>query len=256
MNTYNEPIQQFVVLDIEVVNIMEEYAAYRQIDPRAAELRWPFRKACSASLLTFSITEAGIFEFGQLRSLASANEKQLLTELFTVLLEHPEHVLLTWAGLSHDLLILRMGAARHQLRIPKQLIHGERAYGKWRHRDHGFETKAGGGAWIHLSEAATALRLPCKFGGSASMVPMLVANDRWDRLKQISDADVITTAMVFASHLCAHGDLISASAAHYVICDEIAKCRPLARYHNYLVRVRNRMKKEMIEAAQAFIEAA
>ncbi len=256
MNTYNKPVRQFAVLDIETLNTMEEYAAYRQLDPRAAELRWPFKRACSASVLTFSIDEAGMFGFGKLHSYASADEKQLLRELFTLPYEHRDPTLVTWGGLAHDLLILRMGAARHQLRLPRQLVHGARAYGEWLHRDFGKETKAGGGAWMHLSEVASTLKLPVKFGGSASMVPMLVANEKWERLKAIASADVISTTLAFASHLCAHGELISASAAHYVLLEEVIKGGRTARYHDYLVRVRNRMKKEMMDAAQEFIDAA
>ena len=88
------------------------------------------------------------------------------------------------------------------------------------------------------------------------MVPMLVANEKWGRLKEIADADVISTAMVFASHLCAHGELVSAAAAHYVILSEVSKYRPISRYHDYLIRVRNRMDKDMSNDAQAFIDAA
>lgn len=256
MTTYKQPRKTFAVLDIETLNTMEEYAAYRQMDPRFAELRWPFKKACAASVLTFSIDEEGLFSFGKLHSFASANEKQLLGQLFTLLHEHPDHTLVTWAGLSHDLLILRMGAARHQLRLPRQLVHGARAHGEWLHLDLGKEMKAGGGAWIHLSEVASTLRLPVKFGGSASMVPMLVANEKWGRLKEIADADVVSTTLVFASHLCAHGELTSASAAHYVVVNEVTKSRQTARYHHYLMRVRNQMKTQMMDAAQEFIAAA
>jgi glutamate-1-semialdehyde aminotransferase len=256
MTTYKQPIRSFAVLDIETLNLMEGYAAYRQMDPRHAELRWPFKKACAASVLTFSVDEHGMFEFGKLHSFASADEKILLRELFTLFHELPEHVCVTWGGLAHDLLILRMGAARHQLRLPRQLVHGARAHGEWLHRDFGKETKAGGGAWMHLSEVASTLKLPVKFGGSASMVPMLVANEKWERLKNIASADVISTTLAFASHLCAHGELISASAAHYVVLDEVTKIQPPTRYHDYLVRLRNRMKKEMMDAAQEFIDAA
>jgi len=88
------------------------------------------------------------------------------------------------------------------------------------------------------------------------MVPMLVKNGQWARLAEISDSDVIVTSMVLASHLCAHGELTSASAAHYVILDEVWKCREGSRYRDYIARARKRIGEEMKSAAEAFLEAA
>lgn len=256
MTDYKRQSRKFAVLDVEVLNAMEEYAAYRRIDPRACDLRWPFRRVCAASLMTFNVDENGLFEFGTFESFAGPDERVLLKQLFMLLRELPDHKIVTYGGQSFDLCVIRMGAYEHQLALPPQLINGARRHGEWLHRDLALEVKGGAGPYIHLAEVAVRLRLPVKFGGSASMVPMLVKNEQWARLAEISDSDVIVTSMVLASHLCAHGELTSSSAAHYVILDEVWKRREGARYRDYVARIRKRIGKDMSASAKAFIEAA
>ena len=225
------------------------------MDPRAAELRWPFKKVCSASVLTFSISEDGLFEFGHLASFASADEKEVLIKLFNRIKELPQYQLVTYGGLSHDLPILRMGACLHEILLPQQLVHNARSSGSYQHLDLAIELKASG-MYAHISEIAVRLALPVKFGGSAGRVPTLVAEQRWPRLIEIADADVITTSMVLCSHLRAHGTLISAAAAHISLLDHVRRLRPHAKYHDYLGRVRTRIAHQVMAEADAFIASA
>ena len=218
----------------------------------AAELRWPFRRVCSASLLTFTITEHGLFEFGHMNSYADVDEKVVITKLFNRLRELPDHQVVTWSGLSHDLPILRMGAAVHEILLPQQLIHNARDRGRYRHFDLAVEMKAHG-MYTHLSEIAVRLALPVKFGGSAGRVPILVEQQRWARLNEIAESDVIVTCMVLASHLRIHGELVSAAAAHIVILDQVRRLRPHAKYFDYLGRVRARIARRLMAEAEAFI---
>ena len=224
MTNDNNARRSFAVLDLEVLNDTEAYATYAQLDPRAAELRWPFRKVCSASILTFSITDEGLFEFGHMNSYAGSDEKDVITRLFNRLRELPGYQLVTWAGLSHDLPILRMGAAVYEILLPSQLVHNARFGGRYQHLDLAVEMKAHG-MYAHLSEIATRLKLPVKFGGSAARVPVLVEQKRWDHLMELADSDVIVTSMVLASHLRILGTLVSATAAHIVILDEVRRLR-------------------------------
>ncbi|MEJ7776844.1 MAG: hypothetical protein WKF52_05560 [Sphingomicrobium sp.] len=255
MTNYNTARRSFAVLDIEVLSDRQAYATYAKLDPRAADLRWPFRRVCSASLLTFSVTEDGMFEFGHMDSYADADEKAVITKLFNRLRELPDHVCVTWSGLSHDLPILRMSAAIHEIILPRQLIHNARDHGRYRHLDLAVELKAHG-TYTHLSEIAVALNLPCKFGGSAGRVPVLVEQKRWSRLMELADSDVIVTGMVLCSHLCIHGALVSATAAHITLLDEIGRRRREAKYHDYLVRVRARIARRAMADAEAFIASA
>ena len=255
MTNDNNARQSFAVLDIEVLCDLEGYATYARLDPRAAELRWPFRKVCSASLLTFSITEEGLFEFGHMNSYAGSDEKDVLTRLFNRIRELPGYQLATWGGLSHDLPILRMGALVHEITLPSQLIHNARYGGRYQHLDLALEMKASG-MYAHLSEIATRLRLPVKFGGSAARVPVLVEQKRWDHLMELADSDAIVTSMVLASHLRILGMLVSATAAHIVIIDEVRRLRRGARYWEYLGRVRARLACRAMAQAQAFIASA
>lgn len=247
--------KHFAVLHIEVINAMAAYANYRRLDPGAAQLRWPFKKTCAASVLTFSIQD-GVFEFGTLRSFAAADEAALLRQLFVLLRQLGDHTLVTWGGLHHDLPILRVGAAEHQLKLPSALIHGARAHGERRHWDLAAETAAGAGHRVDLAEIACRLGLPAKLGGCGSLVPQLVQDRKWRRLSEIGEADAVTTALVLVSRLCSHGELISADAGHYVVLDEVCLRRPRARYHHHLARMRNSLAHKMEAAISAFLAAA
>jgi hypothetical protein len=255
MTNDNTARRSFAVLDLEVLNDRQAYATYATLDPRAAELRWPFRKVCSASLLTFSIAENGLFEFGHMDSYADVDEKVVITKLFNRLRELPGYQVVTWGGLSHDLPILRMGASVHEILLPPQLIHNARDRGRHQHLDLAVEMKAHG-MYTHLTEIAVRLSLPVKFGGSAGRVPILVEQQRWARLKEIAESDVIVTAMVLCSHLRIHGALASAAAAHITLLDNIGRLRREAKYHDYLRRVRERIARRAMAEAEAFIASA
>ena len=255
MTNDNTRRRLFAVLDIEVLQDRAAYVKYAALDPRAAELRWPFKKVCSASLLTFSVDESGLFEFGHLDSFCGADEKEVLTKLFRRIRELPEHQVVTWGGLSHDLPILRMGAAACELLLPQQLVHNARRSGSFQHLDLAVELKASG-MYAHLSEVAIRLNIPVKFGGSAGRVPLLVAEKRWSRLAEVADADTIATAMVLCSHLKILGDLVSASAAHISLLDHVRRLRPYAKYSDYLGRVRARIANQVMAEANAFIASA
>ena len=255
MTNDNNTRRSFAVLDIEVLNDNDAYAKYAALDPRAAELRWPFRKVCSASILTFSVTEDGSFDFGHLNSFAGDEEKEVLGKILCRLRELPGYQLVTWGGLSHDLPILRMCAAVHEMLIPPQLVHNARHRWGHQHLDLAVEMKAHG-MYTHLSEIAVRLSLPVKFGGSADRVPALIADKRWSRLTEIADSDVIVTAMVLCSHLKIHGGIVSAKAAHITLLDHIRRLRPHAKYYDYLGRVRTRIAREAVADAERFIASA
>ena len=118
----NNTRHSYAVLDIEALADREAYAKFAALDPRPAELRWVFKKVCSASVLTFSVTEDGLFEFGYLDAYADADDKVVITKLFNRLRELPSHHVITWGGLSHDLPVLRTGADVHEVLLPPQLI--------------------------------------------------------------------------------------------------------------------------------------
>ena len=255
MTNDNNTRRYYAILDIEVLNDREAYATYASLDPRPAELRWPFRKVCSASVLTFSASEDGLFEFGHMDSYADADEKVVITKLFNRLRELPAHQLVTWGGLSHDLPILRMGAAAHEILLPQQLVHNARDRGRYQHLDLAIELKAHG-MYTHMSEIAVRLSLPIKFGGSAGRVPILVEQKRWARLMEIAESDCIVTAMILCSHLRIHGALVSATAAHITLLDGIGRLRREAKYYDYLARVRARIARRAMAEAEAFIASA
>ncbi len=68
MTNDNTRRRLFAVLDIEVISDREAFSKYASLGMPKAELRWPFKTVCSASVLTFSADEFGLFEFGHLDS--------------------------------------------------------------------------------------------------------------------------------------------------------------------------------------------
>lgn len=246
--------RSFAVLDIEMLYREDAYEAYRKIDPNPAEaLRYPFRSTCAAALLTFSVTD-GQFEFGHLDSWAGDDEPALLRALFDRLHMLPDHRVCTWGGLSMDCPVLRMGAARHHLRLPRQLIKDARKHGQWLHLDLGKEHHCG--TYVHQTEVAVALNLPAKFADSAASVRHLLEAGKLQRLRNVPVADVVTTALLLQAHLASHGELLSAQAAQILTLREVVRCRPEARFADYLRRVEKRIEAEALAAAEAFIAAA
>lgn len=236
--------RSYAVVDVETLDDLEAYDTYRKLDPRPANLRWPFKRVCAAALLTFSVDEDGRYESGHLDSWAGNDEGALLGALFTKLHMMADHQLVTWSGIAHDLVVMRMSAMEHGLRLPRQLVHGVREHGRWLHRDLDVEMMAGSGKHVHLTEVATRLRLPVKFADKASMVPMLLATGKLRRLAGIPEADVLTTALVLCGQLEIHGELGGATAAQIRLIQGVLQLRPEARYREYLERVAKRLVSE------------
>lgn len=246
--------QHYAVLDIEMLYRLEAFESYRRLDPNPAEtLRYPFRSTCAAALLTFSVTN-GILEFGHLASWAGDDEPALLRALFDRLHMLPDHRLVTYGGLWMDLPVLRIGAARHHLRLPRQLIKNARRNREWLHLDLAEEHHAG--THIHMSEVAVALNLPVKFADQASTVRRLLETGKLERLRNVPIADVLTCALLLQSQLETHGDLVSARAAQIVTLREVARRRPEAKFADYLRRVERRLSAEVLVDAEAFIASA
>lgn len=250
----NRSAQSFAVLDIETLNRLDAFETYQRLDCRPREApRYPFRSTCAAALLTFTIKD-GIFEFGHLDSWAGDDEPALLGAISNRLHMLPNHRLSTWGGLWMDLPVLRIGAARHNLRLPRQLINNARHNREWLHLDLAKEHQAG--VHVHMSEVAVALNLPVKFADQASMVPKLLETGKLQRLRAVPVADVVTTALLLQAHLAAHGELVSARAAQIVTLREVRRRLPEARFANYLGRVERRLAAEVMNEAEAFIAAA
>lgn len=196
----------------------------------------------------------GLFEFGHLDSWAGDDEPALLGALFDRLYMLPDHRLVTFGGLSMDCPVLRVGAARHHLRLPRQLIKDARKNREWLHLDLAKEHHCG--TYIHMSELAVALNLPVKFADSAASVRHLLMTGKLQRLRNVPVADVVTTALLLQAQLETHGDLLSARAAQIVTLQEVVRRRPEARFADYLRRVWQRLEAEVLAEAEAFIDAA
>lgn len=236
---------RFVVLDIEFVDDPVLYARYRRIDPRPAESRWPMRRIVAATVMSLAI-ENGSLEVEGFQSFSGAAEDVLLLRLFAYLNERQGHRLVTYAGLSTEIPMLRLAAMANGLKLPRQLSDDRRdRSGQWAHLDLAILMKCGAGSFVHLSEIAARLNVPCKFGGSAMKIPELVARGEYRQVEWISEADVIATAMIFASHLAATSELLSAEAAHYAVLKHVRPLRGQACYRDFLGNVADRLRSSI-----------
>jgi hypothetical protein len=102
----NRPTRRsYAVVDIETLDDLDAYDTYRKLDPRPADLRWPFKRVCAAALLTFSVDDEGRYESGHLDSWAGDDEAALLRALFNKFHLLMDHQLVSWSGISHDLVV-------------------------------------------------------------------------------------------------------------------------------------------------------
>ncbi|WP_426266930.1 hypothetical protein [Sphingomonas sp. LHG3443-2] len=259
MTTYNNDnrySQTYAVIDVETLNLNQLYESYKRLDPEPAELRWPFKSVCATALLVFTVDGDGLFEFVDLHAAAGDDEGALVRDLFDRLRMLPDAKVVTWGGLNADMPVLRVAAMRHHLRLPPQLVNDARRFRERCHLDLVAEYKAGARNFVHLSELATALRLPVKFADRASHVPKLLAEGKLDRLMDIALADVVSTALILQAHLEIHSELTSAAAAQIITLREVVRRRPQTRYADYLSRVERRLAAEAMADAEAFIASA
>lgn len=255
MTKSQAPADRFVILDLEFVPDQALYARYTRLDPDPASLRWPMERVISASVMSVAVRD-GIFEVEGSASFSGPDDGEVVRELFGYLVDRPDHRLVTYAGLSKDLLLLRITAMEHSLKLPRQIRRNERQGGEWLHLDLAEQMRGGGRTFVHLSEVATRLNIPCKFGPSAMQIPHLIARGDYTRVAGISDADVVTTAMLLASHLAALGEISSIPAAHYLVLKQARKMHSLAPYHRYLGNVLDRVRNQMVIAAERWADAA
>lgn len=252
-NTFT-PNDRFVVLDIEFLDDPALYEKYLRIDPRPAEARWPLRRIVAATVMSMTI-ECGTLTVEGFMSFSGSAEDVLLTRLFAYLSERGQHRLVTYAGLSTEIPMLRLAAMAHNLKLPRQLSDNRRdRSGQFAHLDLAVAMKCGAGSYVHLAEIATRLNLPCKFGGSAMKIPELVKRGQYQEIAWISESDVIATSMVLSSCLASTGDLISAEAAHYAILKHVRPLRGEACYRDYLGNVADRIRTSMQSELQRWME--
>lgn len=259
MKTYtndNRRTRTYAVIDVETLNLNEDYQVYARLDCRAAKLRFPFKSVCATALLTFKVDEDGLFDFGSMHAAAGDDEGALVRDLFGRLRMLGDATVCTFGGLNLDLPVLRTAAMRHHLRLPHQLVHNAHHNRERCHLDLAAELRAGGQSFVHLSEISTALRLPTKFGDQASNVPKLLAEGKLRRLQEIALVDVINLALLLQSHLEVHGQLTSATASQIVTLREVVRRRPEARFADYLSRVECRLAAQAMADAEAFIASA
>jgi hypothetical protein len=245
----------FLVLDIEFVDCEVLYAKYRRIDPRPAERRWPLRKVVAVSVMTL-IIDGVCLEPTSFKSFSGADEGKLLAELFAYMRERGDHRLVTWAGCSADVPILRSGAMANGLKLPPQLV-GNRRFrnGEHEHLDLAIVIK-GAAAYAHLSELAVRFDLPVKMSGSTMAIPDLVSRGEFRRLEWLAESDTISTGLVLAAYLASSGEVASAEAAQHAIIKFVRPLRGKAPYANYLGNVQQRLREQMTRELQLWMARA
>ena len=130
------------------------------------------------------------------------------------------------------------------LKLPAQLRISDRS--RHVHLDLCIALKGGSGDYVHLSEVAARLNLPCKIAGLASHVARWANHGDFRSIEHVSEADVVTTAMLLASYLDVQGELLSAKAAQLAIINFVRPLRGKARYAAILGNVADRLRREIL----------
>jgi len=235
LNTITLP-DRFCVIDIEFIDDENLYRKYLRVDKRPAEKRWPLRKVVAANVMTLAVDGCSL-EVTGFKSFSGPDEDKLLVALFAHMVQHSDHRLVTWAGCSADVPILRAGACANGLKLPPQLIGNRRLRnGEFEHLDLAIVMKGGAGQFCHLSEMAVRCGIPVKMGGTAMAIPDLVRTGRFRPLEWLAEADTITTACVLAAYLASMGLIASTEAAQHNIIKFVG---------NVQQRLRQRMAGEL-----------
>lgn len=251
----NDSIARYIVLDVESLDDKQLYHRYRSRDPRPAQCRWPFRRIVAATVMAISI-ENGIWEVENFRSFTGGDDRELVRQLFSWFTVRPRHRLVTWGGLNEDSVLVKTAAMEAGMKLPMQLRHLERDRGGFLHLDLAKELKAGSGQFVHLSEIATRLRLPWKMAGNAGKVPHLALQGRFREIAWLSESDVLTTALVLASHLATLGRVTNMTAAQYATVRHVRERRSRAPYHRELGNYLARFEREMMAACNSWLMAS
>lgn len=247
---------KFFVFDVEYLADRRLYERYRRSDPRPAPCRWPFRRVVAATVMAVSI-ENGAWVVEDFRSFVGADERQLLRAFFGWVIERPDYIAVSWSGAAEDLPILKTSSMEYGLVIPRQLRQNERDRAGFLHDDLCLTLKGGSGSHVHQMELATRLQLPAKMAGSAGQVPYRVAQNDFATPGFISECDVLTTALLLASHLVTIGEVRSLKAAHFVTMS-FARAharRTGATYDRELGNYVAKAQREMVAEQHAWLEA-
>ena len=258
MNLLNFPTSiadRFIILDVEYLADLQLYDRYRRADPRPASCRGPFRRVVSASVMAVKIV-GGVWEVEDFRSFIGPDERDLVRKLFDWMIERPAHRLATFSGAAEDLPILKTGAMELGFTLPRQLRHNERDRLGFLHMDLALVLKAGAGQFVHMSELATRLGLPCKIAGSAGQVPYRIARSEYKEIAWISEVDTLTTALLLASHLTTLGQVVNVQAAHYVTMRYVRERADDASYHRELGNYISKVERQMLVKQRRWLEAS
>ena len=241
---------QFIILDCEFKYDLPIYERYRRADPRPAKCRWPMQRVVSASVMEVEVS-GGQMTVTAFKSWSGKDEAQLLMNLFKFLAERPWARLVTWGGISTDVPVLRIGAMEHGLKLPAQLRISDRS--RHVHLDLCQAMKGGAGDYVHCSEVSARLNIPCKIAGMASSVPYWVERNNYRAIEHVSESDVITTALLLASHMASQGELASAKSAQLGIIRFVRPLRGRAPYTQILGNVADRLRHEINQELNAWM---
>ncbi|MEE4209944.1 MAG: hypothetical protein V2I43_11815 [Parvularcula sp.] len=201
------PSRRFVIVDLEFAYDRSGHQAYKTAEGKDAEdIRWPFHTiACACWMMLRFDVGGDVPAVEELSVIANdeANEREIAEGLFAVLNRYPESILLTWAGESKDLPVLRRVAARHDLLLPPQL-RDPNIY--CRERLDMCRAVAARASFPHLPEYAAATCVPCKPTPSKS-VGRAVEQGGWLQVRDQCLADVLATATIAVRHLNSHSKI-------------------------------------------------
>lgn len=225
-------MQQYTILDTEMVFDRYLTEAYQEINPDCHKTRIAARKLNMIALLDISVDELGRVSVGKLRSWTTEHqdERAMLTSAFDDLRASADRTLVTYGGSAMDAKVIELAAMSHDLALPPQLV---QAFGprtvRPAHLDINAAMKGFGKTWHHLSEVLVRIGIPVALIRDKANPDLPFETGNWDLARQHCELDTLLTAIALVAWRRIQGDpCLRISQATFALIEGYLRQRPEA----------------------------
>ena len=244
-------LQKYLILDTESVFDPYLREAYECIDPACEKARIGCRSLVAIAMWTLEIDALGRVTTGALTSWTldeCGDEGQLVTNAFTFMRQHVDHVLVTWGGLAMDCQVLQMAAISADLQLPRQLAEAQGP--RWRDLrqiDLGLAMKGSGKTWHHLTEVLLRSGIPVALLLGKADPNIRPGRIDWHLLRQHCETDALLTARALIAWLRLQGTaFLRIRGAYLALLEAFLRARPSAFRGPLLRRLADELQRTLI----------
>ena len=202
-------MQNYTILDTEMVFDRYFTEAYQEINPACHKTRIAARKLNMVALLDVSIDDLGRVSVGKLRSWTTQEQDEgaMLAAVFDDLRACADRMLVTYGGSAMDAKVIELAAMSHDLALPPQLV---QAFGprivRPAHLDINAAMKGFGKTWHHLSEVLVRIGIPVALIRDKANPDLPFETGNWDIARQHCELDTLLTAIALVAWRRIQGD--------------------------------------------------